>query len=400
MMRICKIEKTNLTYIGIIEMPSLFVGPTGQYINTTGPSGSEMKAEAPKKKRTVIKLGTPYVAAEYIAKETARKREKALAGLRKVESETKARNTKRAEEAKAPKKESIVEQVEGAIRSDKKPKFREREDINGTRLEMIASLPPSHSLYNADINWSQSGYEVHKSPYGISFNIIFTGKDREERMNKLEHKYPKAYSEYLDNYYEPESVKVIVTRMIEKLKALPEFSTGGYMFPTSAVDDIEEKLKKKRLYEEAEHIHKLIREIDTHEVGKKLTKTYLNKTYKPIIAYLNTIFNKIAAGEAKKMKTAGVGTVEEWLHKLVKVYGIEDGQTDDKGVDAWFENIQDKGDYSEYEEEAINSYGGHSSVAKQLYNNLLKKGYSKSSIISAFKDMAQDGYSMFEDLIN
>ena len=81
-------------------MPSLFVGPTGQYINTQGPSGSEMKAEAPKKKRTVIKLGTPYVAAEYIAKETARKREKALAGLRKVESETKARNTKRAEEAK------------------------------------------------------------------------------------------------------------------------------------------------------------------------------------------------------------------------------------------------------------------------------------------------------------
>ena len=59
MTRICKIEKTNLTYIGIIEMPSLFVGPTGQYINTQGPSGSEMKAEAPKKKRTVIKVGTP-----------------------------------------------------------------------------------------------------------------------------------------------------------------------------------------------------------------------------------------------------------------------------------------------------------------------------------------------------
>lgn len=38
-------------------MPSLFIGPMGQYVNTAGPSGSEMKAEVPKKK-TVIKLAS------------------------------------------------------------------------------------------------------------------------------------------------------------------------------------------------------------------------------------------------------------------------------------------------------------------------------------------------------
>ena len=154
---------------------SLFIGPTGQYVNTKGPVGMEggrlsdytermskkfiselepildnlkeqrkegndsqdlddriratqlavkisrdrynkEKAEgAPKKKRTIIKLGTPYVASEYIAKETARKREKALAGLRKVEDETKARNTKREEMAKRPWYDSYQNAVEVAL---------------------------------------------------------------------------------------------------------------------------------------------------------------------------------------------------------------------------------------------------------------------------------------------
>ena len=149
-------------------MPSLFVGPTGQYINTQGPSGSEMKAEAPKKKRTVIKLGTPYVAAEYIAKETARKREKALAGLRKVESETKARNTKREEEAKRPWYDSYQNAVEVALQLiEDQPELSRKEIEEGSGINQAKE----------DNSWSRDSVDDNKTHLEVE-NYIYDNWDK------------------------------------------------------------------------------------------------------------------------------------------------------------------------------------------------------------------------------
>jgi hypothetical protein len=95
----------------------------------------------------------------------------------------------------------------------------------------------------------------------------------------------------LEKYEEKYEMQKFMSGLIQKLKDLPTYNTksGGYMFPIGAVNEIEEELKRRRFYKEAEHIHKLIREVDTSDVGKKLTKTYLNKTYKPIIDYLKKL---------------------------------------------------------------------------------------------------------------
>lgn len=66
---------------------SLFIGPTGKYVNTMGQSGSEMKAEAPKK-RTVIRLGSS------IREDTLTKEIKALKAKKaSLDEELKAVNT-------------------------------------------------------------------------------------------------------------------------------------------------------------------------------------------------------------------------------------------------------------------------------------------------------------------
>jgi len=51
---------------------SLFIGPIGQYVNTGGPSGSGVEAPK-KKKRIIIRLGTPYVDEAKIEKEKIEK---------------------------------------------------------------------------------------------------------------------------------------------------------------------------------------------------------------------------------------------------------------------------------------------------------------------------------------
>jgi hypothetical protein len=204
---------------------------------------------------------------------------------------------KKAAAAPAPAK-SDVERVDEAIKKSDNVGFRNTKDINGTRLVFVSNLPKSDPLYTADINWSQFGYKwnklgdisIDKAPFGMSFTIEIRGKDIEARLEKLKSSYPNAYKTYMDEYYEHDFKYESIQKMIEKLKGLPEFSTGGYMFPTGAVDKIEEELKRLRCYKEAEHVHKLIRESDTqNDVGKKLTKAYLNKAYKPVISYLKSL---------------------------------------------------------------------------------------------------------------
>ena len=80
----------------------------------------------------------------------------------------------------------------------------------------------------------------------------------------------------------------MIQSAIEKMKSLPTHSDKSYIEPSSVVDEIEEKLKEKRLYKEAEHLHKLAREMPDL-LYKKKTKTNLTASYKPIIAYLKTI---------------------------------------------------------------------------------------------------------------
>jgi len=102
----------------------------------------------------------------------------------------------------------------------------------------------------------------------------------------------------------------------------------------------------------------------------------------------------------KKAKHLVSGDIEDYLHRLVKIYAVEEGLASDLGdgkgeADQWLEKINEKGEYNDYEAEAIQSFGGHDSVADKIMAYYTKKGYSEKSIIDAMKHMDEQ-YTMFD----
>ena len=102
----------------------------------------------------------------------------------------------------------------------------------------------------------------------------------------------------------------------------------------------------------------------------------------------------------KKAKHLVSGDIEDYLHRLIKIYAVEEGLASDLGggkgeADQWLEKINEKGEYNDYEAEAIQSFGGHDSVADKIMAYYTKKGYSEKSIIDAMKHMDEQ-YTMFD----
>jgi hypothetical protein len=161
-----------------------------------------------------------------------------------------------------------------------------------------------HTAYSTSSGKTDAWDDVHKFYGGIATSIklrqrglALTGLRKIEsettarnvkRMDEVKQKEPTLTTGDLEEARAESGHSEMINSAIEKLKALPEYSTGGYMDPSSALYEIEQKLKDKRFYEEAEHIHKLGREMPDL-LYKKKTKANLTKAYKPIIAYLKTI---------------------------------------------------------------------------------------------------------------
>jgi hypothetical protein len=110
---------------------------------------------------------------------------------------------------------------------------------------------------------------------------------------------------------------------------------------------------------------------------------------------------KAAAKPIKQKRTAkGYSTIEEYMEALVGVYLQELGKATSRTVKQKIQKLRDKGRYSEYEEEAIDSFGGHDKIAHNVYDYFKKKKYSDRDIKDMMKDAREEGYSMFNDIID
>jgi hypothetical protein len=87
-------------------------------------------------------------------------------------------------------------------------------------------------------------------------------------------------------------VKMMLADAIVALKDLPKFPDGSFRSPSLAIDElVVEPLKRKNYFDAAEDVTKLRRDIPDNDVSKKLTKTFLNKAYKPVIDYLKKLYS-------------------------------------------------------------------------------------------------------------
>ena len=88
---------------------------------------------------------------------------------------------------------------------------------------------------------------------------------------------------------------------------------------------------------------------------------------------------------------------EEYLRKLVMIK-IADDEGNDDNTEEILEKIEEKGDYNEYQQDAIESFGGEEEVVRKMVNYYKKKGLSVSQIVKLFRNV-DEGYSMFDDYI-
>jgi hypothetical protein len=111
-------------------------------------------------------------------------------------------------------------------------------------------------------------------------------------------------------------VKMMLADAIVALKDLPKFPDGSFRSPSLAIDElVVEPLKKKNYFDAAEDVNKLRRDIPDNDISKKLTKTFLNKAYKPTIDYLKKLYStpdplevKTKAPKAPKASAAAKAT--------------------------------------------------------------------------------------------
>jgi hypothetical protein len=93
------------------------------------------------------------------------------------------------------------------------------------------------------------------------------------------------------------------------------------------------------------------------------------------------------------------GTIEEYLERLVKLYLIGEDLATDDTVDRVLQKIEDRGDYNEYQEKAIETFGGHEAIASNIYNYLIKHGRSRKYILNAMREAKEEGFTMFDDVV-
>ncbi len=115
-------------------------------------------------------------------------------------------------------------------------------------------------------------------------------------------------------------------------------------------------------------------------------------------AFLTKLIAAKKAKKAEAKKPKGAPDVEAWLIGLVKVHMVEEGMATDSTVDKKFQEVSDKGDYSELEEEAIMARGGHDDVVTMMVKNFKKKGYTVAQIKKGMRE-AGEQYTMFDEYL-
>lgn len=92
--------------------------------------------------------------------------------------------------------------------------------------------------------------------------------------------------------------------------------------------------------------------------------------------------------------------IEQWIENMVKIDLVEEGTIGDLGKEAddYIQKLQDEGEYNEIQEESLVSRG-HGEVAEMIYKHFLKQGNSPKKIKDSMRELIQDGYSMFEDIV-
>lgn len=117
----------------------------------------------------------------------------------------------------------------------------------------------------------------------------------------------------------------------------------------------------------------------------------------------------VPAAEAKKLmaqlaerkrgrETVSAHAIEQWLERLVAIDLIEEGVVKDGEAEKYIQEKQDEGEYTELLEESLVGRG-HGEVAQNIYNYFKKKGNSPKNIKESMRELIQEGYSMFEDLV-
>ena len=105
-----------------------------------------------------------------------------------------------------------------------------------------------------------------------------------------------------------------------------------------------------------------------------------------------------AEAKAKPKETVSAYAIEQWLERLIAIDLIEEGVVKDGEAEKYIQEKQDEGEYTELLEESLVGRG-HGEVAQNIYNYFKKKGNSPKNIKESMRELIQEGYSMFEDLV-
>lgn len=106
-----------------------------------------------------------------------------------------------------------------------------------------------------------------------------------------------------------------------------------------------------------------------------------------------------AEAKAKPKETVSAYAIEQWLERLIAIDLIEEGVVkDEKGAEKYIQEKKDEGEYTGLLEESLEGRG-HREVAQNIYDYFNKKGNSPKNIKESMRELIEDGYSMFEDLV-
>lgn len=196
-------------------MPSLFIGPMGQYVNTAGPSGSEMKVEAPKK-RTVLKF------ASTIREDTLTKEIKELnAKKASLSDELEAVNISLSAKEQELSNSVYKRQSMGIFR--KSEKADEEKYLNRYRPDVVIdeeNRGASYSAYEAEARLKVS--DVSRADIKRFLYRIGAGDTHEDKSGKFYHPLSEVEKDY-QVVYNAIQGKAYFTTIYPELKHVYEF---------------------------------------------------------------------------------------------------------------------------------------------------------------------------------
>lgn len=92
--------------------------------------------------------------------------------------------------------------------------------------------------------------------------------------------------------------------------------------------------------------------------------------------------------------------IQGYFDKLLEKYLIEQNMATESNVDDVVDKLRDDNDeYNEAQEDMFNYFGGYDEIADKTMKHFLKKKFTKTEIINGMKDMQQEGFIIFDDLI-